>query len=95
MPHSYLSSCPEGTGAHDRVGLSPPYDNSKNPPVIKRHGKRTANTFRGEGFILVQLQDESAEQVRCKLVPEEARRLARELRQFRNELEACGEHGDE
>ena len=88
MPHSYLSSCPEGTGAHDRVGLSPHYDSSKNPPVIKRHGKRTANTFGGEGFVFAQLQDEPAEQVRGKLVPEEARRLARELCQFWNELEA-------
>jgi TATA-binding protein-associated factor Taf7 len=89
MPHFLLCSYPERTGAHYSAGISPPYNYSKNSSVIKRFGKRMANKLKGEGFVLVQLQDERAEQVRCKLIPEEARHMARELRQFANELEAC------
>jgi len=87
MIHFCLSSYPETTGAHYGVGISSPYDYSKNPRVVKKYGKRTAKKLKGEGFVLVQLQDERAEQVRCRLTPDEARHMARELRGFANEVE--------
>ena len=87
MIHFYLSCYPKSTGAHYSVGISPPYDYKKNPSVVKKYGKRTANKLKGEGFVLVQLQDERAEQVRCRLTPDEARHMARELRRFANEVE--------
>ena len=87
MIHFSLSIYPERTGAHYSVGISPPYDYSKNPSVVKKYGKPTANKLKGEGFVLVQLQDERAEQVRCRLTPGEARHMARELRRFANEVE--------
>ena len=87
MIHFYLSCYPERTGAHYSVGISPPYDYSKNSSVVKKYGKPTANKLKGVGFVLVQLQDERAEQVRCRLTPDEARQMARELRRFANEVE--------
>lgn len=88
MLHFHLSSYPRRTGAHYSVGMSPPYDYSKNPEVIRQHGKRRANELKGEGAVLVQLQDERAEQVRCRLTPGEARHMARELGRFAARLEA-------
>ena len=87
MIHFYLSCYSERTGAHYSVGISPPYDYSRNPRVVTKYGKPTANKLKGEGFVLVQLQDERAEQVRCRLTPDEARHMARELRRFANEVE--------
>lgn len=88
MLHFHLSSYPSRTGAHYSVGMSPPYDFSKNPEVIRQHGKRTANKLKGGGAVLVQLQDERAEQVRCRLTPREAKHMARELGRFAAKLEA-------
>jgi hypothetical protein len=87
MLHFHLSSYPSRTGAHYGVGMSPPYDYSNNPEVIWQYGKRRANKLKGEGSVLVQLQDER-EQVRCRLTPSEARHMARELRRFAARLEA-------
>ena len=60
-------SYPIRTGAHYSVGVSPPYDYSKNPKAIKMVGRQRANKLKGEGFVLVQFQDERAEQVRYNL----------------------------
>ena len=88
MLHFHLSSYPSRTGAHYGVGMSPPYDYSKNPEVIRQHGKRRANKLKGEGSVLVQLQDERAEQIRCRLTASEARHMAHELGRFAAKLEA-------
>jgi len=88
MLHFHLSLYPSRRGAHYSVGMSPPYDYSKNPEVITKHGKRRANKLKGEGSVLVQLQDERAEQVRCRLTPSEARHMADELCRFAAKLEA-------
>ena len=88
MLHFHLSSYPSRTGAHYSVGMSPPYDYSKNPGVIWQYGKRRANKLKGEGAVLVQLQDDRAEQLRCRLTPSEARHMARELGRFAAKLEA-------
>ncbi len=88
MLHFHLSSYPRHTGAHYSVGMSPPYDYSKNPEIIRQHGKRRANKLKGEGSVLVQLQDERAEQVRCRLTPSEAKHMADELRRLAAKLEA-------
>jgi|ERR1035437_764966 hypothetical protein len=87
MIHFYLSSYPESTGAHYSVGISPPFDYTKNCPVVEKYGKRKASKFKSEGFVLVQLQDEKADQVRCRLTPREARDMANELRRFADEVE--------
>ena len=42
MIHFYLSSYPESTGAHYSVGISPPFDYTKNCPVVEKYGKRKA-----------------------------------------------------
>ena len=69
MIHFHLSSYPESTGAHYSVGISPPFDYTKNCPVVEKYGKRKASKLKSEGFVLVQLQDERADQVRCRLTP--------------------------
>ena len=88
MLHFHLSSYPNRTGAHYSVGMSPPYDYSNNREVIRQHGKRRANKLKGKGSVLVQLQDERAEQIRCRLTPSEARHMALELGRFAAKLEA-------
>jgi hypothetical protein len=87
MTHFHLSSYPERAGAHYSVGVSPPFDYSKNPSVVKEFGKKKASKLKGKGFVLVQLQDERAEQVRCRLTTDEARHMADELRRFAAEVE--------
>jgi hypothetical protein len=88
MIHFYLSSYPESTGAHYSVGISPPFDYTKNCTVVEKYGKRKASKLKSEGFVLVQLQDERADQVRCGLTPGEARHMAEELRRAADEVEA-------
>lgn len=87
MIHFYLSSYPESTGAHYSVGISPPFDFIKNCPIVEKYGKRKASKLKSEGFVLVQVQDERAEQVRYRLTPDEARHMAWELRRFANQVE--------
>ncbi len=79
MIHFYLSSYLKRTGAHFGVGISSPFDYSKNPSVVKKYGERKARKLKSKGFVLVQLQDERAEQVRRGLTPDEARHMADEL----------------
>ena len=88
MIHFCLSSYPETTGAHYGVGISSPFDYSRNPSVLKTYGRRKASKLKNKGFVLVQLQDERAEQVRCGLTPGEARHMAEELRRAADEVEA-------
>jgi hypothetical protein len=88
MIHFYLSSYLKRTGAHFGVGISSPFDYSKNPSVIKKYGDRKVRKLKSKGFVLVQLQDERAEQVRCGLTPDEARNMADELRRVADEVES-------
>src|SRR5882762_7057680 len=87
MIRFWLSSYQERTDAHYGVGISSAFDYSKNPSVIKKVGKQRASKLKGNGFVWVQLQDERAEQVRCRLTSDKARHMADELRRFADEAE--------
>ena len=53
MIHFYLSSYPERTGAHYSVGISSPFDYSKNPSVVEKYGEWKASKLKSKGFVLV------------------------------------------
>jgi hypothetical protein len=54
---------------------------------VKKYGKRKASKLKSTGLVLVQLQDERAEQVRCRLTSDEAREMVVKLRRFAHDVE--------
>lgn len=81
--------------AHYAVGISSPFNLLRRPDLLKE-SKTKPNKRRlvSPGCVLVQLEDEFGEQVRCLLSPDEARCMAEDLLRYADDVEAgrkkCG-----